>query len=223
MKMNAEVKNHIPRSEHIYNEIRNAILYGFPGYLPGSVLSENKVAEFFGVSKTPAREALNWLRNEKLVEVIPYKGYLVANPTVKDLVDLFQLRLILETAAVELAVKNIRHEDIERLRNLTYQKNVYDEQDYKLNFRKINLEFHTEVAKISGNTLLGNNVKQTLEQMQRALFHDFAEEEIDTHHEEHRELVSALEDRNEELAVRLIKGQIELAKQRIFNYRNQQI
>ncbi|MET3506505.1 GntR family transcriptional regulator [Halalkalibacter oceani] len=221
MKMESEIGKK-PRSEHIYNEIRNAILYGYPGYLPGTLLNENKLADYFGVSKTPAREALNRLRNENLVEVIPYKGYLVSNPTIQDLVEQFQMRLILETAAVELAVQNVSAVQIEELRELTKEDKVYFADDFRLNFRKVNLEFHTKVAQTSGNSLLTNSVRQVLELMQRALFHNFTEDEMELHHQEHRVLIQALEERNKELAVKSIQEQIELSKQRIFNYRNYQ-
>lgn len=214
------MNNKISRSEYVYRELKKAILYGFSGFLPGNLLNENKLAETWNVSKTPVREALNRLRNETLVEVIPYKGYLVSNPSVKELIDLFQIRLILESASVELATVNITDAQLDELRQLTLQSPLEPTDDFKLNFRKANLEFHTKVAEASGNPLLANLVKQNLEQMQRALFHNVSESEIDHHHQEHRELINALEEKNIKLAVDNIKKQIQLSKERIFNFRD---
>jgi DNA-binding GntR family transcriptional regulator len=218
MKMNNEINKKVSRSEHVYKELKIAILYGFPGFVPGSMLNENKIAEYFNVSKTPVRESLNRLRNENLVDVIPYKGYLVSNPSINELIDQFQLRIILETAAVELVTKNISDTQLEDLRYLTTKSSFIDE-DFKLGFRKINLEFHTQLAVASGNKPLADVIKQVLEQMQRALFHNVSESEIEKHNQEHRELLDAIEKKNVELATKLIKQQIEFSKNRIFNYR----
>ena len=210
------------RAEYVFHQMKIAILYGYPNFMPGDFLNENKLAEYYKVSKTPVREALSRLRYENLVEVIPYKGYFVKNLSYDDLVDLFELRLILETSAVELAVKKITAEQLEKLESLTNQENVMrdKEEDVSLKFRKINLEFHRLVAEASGNKWLADVIKQVVEQMQRALFHRISESELGEMFQDHRDLLEAVKQKDAELAKDIMKKQIDNAKLRVFRYRN---
>jgi DNA-binding GntR family transcriptional regulator len=218
---NMKIKKINSRAEDIYFQMKTAILYGYPDFFPGDILNEARLAEFYKVSKTPVRETLNRLRHENLVEVIPYKGYLVTNLSYNDLIDLFQLRLILEPGAVEMAVRNITNHQLDRLKRMTYQDDIEKIEDSSLYFRKLNLEFHTLIAQSSGNKWLTDSVRQVLEQMQRALFHDVSKSELEPLHRKHWELVTAMQQRDSELATKLMKSEIEEAKIRILRYRNE--
>lgn len=215
-----KIKTIKSRAEDVYFQLKTAILYGYSGFLPGDILSEAKLAEFYKVSKTPVRETLNRLRHENLVEVIPYKGYLVTNLSYNDLVDLFQLRIIVEVGAVGLAVRNITNHQLDILERMTYQSDNKIE-DTSLHFRKLNLEFHTLIAQSSGNKWLTDSVRQVLEQMQRALFHDVHESELEHLNQMHLELVNTMKKRDVGLAIKLMESEIEEAKNRILRYRNE--
>src|SRR5512135_1314271 len=93
--------------------LRNEILSG--RVKPGSILNERELAKQLGVSKTPVRESLTVLDHEGLVRTLPRKGYLVSGYTVQDVHNFFDLRMILESAAVELAVSRITDEELEAL------------------------------------------------------------------------------------------------------------
>ena len=73
--------------------------------VPGQVVSERELARKYEVSKTPMREALSQACHQGLVLRLPGRGYLVAPITIKDIRALFDLRLILETVAVERAAQ----------------------------------------------------------------------------------------------------------------------
>ena len=82
--------------ERLYQEIKRDILSGV--FRMGDRLPVEALAAQHRVSKTPVREALSSLEHEGLVQIVPRVGYFVAQLTVQDVQELFQLRLILEGA-----------------------------------------------------------------------------------------------------------------------------
>jgi DNA-binding GntR family transcriptional regulator len=124
------------RPESVYQYLKEKIIYDeFP---PGTLLREGELATELEVSKTPVREALNGLKYEGLVEVIPYKGYIVSQLSFQDLKDLFELRIIFETAAVELAIQNITNKQFEQLKKLAVKEFNVDSNEARKEFMKIN-------------------------------------------------------------------------------------
>ena len=83
--------------DHISRELRNRILNGT--YPPGSPLVEQQLAEQFGVSRGPLREAMRELVDEGLLAVRPYAGTCVIDLSVKDLREIHSMRLALESFA----------------------------------------------------------------------------------------------------------------------------
>ncbi|MEC0303614.1 GntR family transcriptional regulator, partial [Terribacillus saccharophilus] len=76
----------------------------------GEYLEETKLAELFGVSRTPLREAINALENENLVQIIPKKGTFVTTLNTQIIKELFQARHIVEPVAFELAFPHLDSE-----------------------------------------------------------------------------------------------------------------
>ncbi len=152
--------------DRLYQELKRAIMAG--EVLPGERLQPGALAARFGTSLTPVRDALHALAQEGLVEVIPRRGYFVAGVTVRDVLDIFQLRLILETAAAELAAPCIPQREIERLAALSSRYVAGDIESYKAYLNE-NREFHLSVARATGNRLLVEALARILEQMQRLL------------------------------------------------------
>jgi DNA-binding GntR family transcriptional regulator len=104
-------------SDRVVRTLRPAIL---SGELPrGMRLIEEEIAEKLGVSRGPVREALATLQLESLVTVQPRRGATVVGVTERDIRELYDLRLLLETHAAELAAANARPEDIDYLTGLS--------------------------------------------------------------------------------------------------------
>jgi GntR family transcriptional regulator of gluconate operon len=103
--------------ERVVATLRPGIL---SGQLPrGMRLIEEEIAEKLGVSRGPVREALLILEQEGLVAMQPRRGATVVGVTERDIRELYDLRLLLETHAVELAATNARPEDIDYLTGLS--------------------------------------------------------------------------------------------------------
>lgn len=185
-------------TEQVCQELRQDILSGV--YYPGEKLDVSKLVDQYGVSRTPLRDALNQLQREGFVEIVPRVGYFISRITIKDIEDIFQLRLILETSSAELAADLISAEDLDYLERLTRRYVAGDLQSYK-EFLAENRDFHYRVALATGNQRLAEVVDNLLTQMQRLLMQRLdLRENADEMLAEHHRLLEAFRARDARLA-----------------------
>ncbi len=144
--------------EEVYDGIRQDIMEG--NFLPGDLLKERELAEKHGVSKTPVREALSMLEQDNLVRTIPRAGYMVTALTLRDLQEIHQLRITLESMAARLATENLTDGEIEELARLT---STSDPEEARL----FNRQFHSAIARASGNSRLARMIGQLLDETDR--------------------------------------------------------
>ncbi len=103
----------------VYESTRRSIIDGdFP---PGSALKINDLASLNDVSLIPVREAIRMLASEGLVEMVPNRGAFVSKVSMKELVDIYQTRIVLEMEAVRQAAPRIDQIDISHGRVLIHQ------------------------------------------------------------------------------------------------------
>jgi DNA-binding GntR family transcriptional regulator len=135
----------------VYERIRDAIVRA--ELAPGRRLSENELAELLGVSRTPVREALIRLRDDRLVEIVPQLGTYVARISPDGLADAQFVREALECAAVRLAAERATEEDVAGLEGiLTRQGEVRDAGDFD-RFYVLDDEFHGALCALSGHSV----------------------------------------------------------------------
>jgi len=100
-------------AERVYDDLRAAIIGG--EYAPGERLRAEALATRFGTSRTPVREALMLLEGDGLVEIEPRRGAVVRTFDPADLVDLYEVRAVLEARAAALAATRITAEQLVEL------------------------------------------------------------------------------------------------------------
>jgi DNA-binding GntR family transcriptional regulator len=100
-------------TDWVYEELKTAIVD--LRLTPDSPLREAPLAEQLGVSKTPIREALSRLEQEGLVETTSFKGAVVAGYSRQDLIEIYELRELLENAAARSAAESMSEEDLAHL------------------------------------------------------------------------------------------------------------
>ncbi|MBI3976684.1 MAG: GntR family transcriptional regulator [Chloroflexi bacterium] len=177
--------------DQVYHQLKREIATG--ALRPGERLQEGRLAARFQVSKTPVREALALLVKEGFVEVMPRSGYVVTPFTLEDIQHLFDLRIILEGAAAELAAQHITAAEIQRLDLHVDSRYISGDLDTYDHIVDENRAFHHQVAVASRNPYLADAVLSLLEKMDRLIYFrldsNAPPEEMD---QEHRRLLDAL-------------------------------
>jgi len=159
------IKNYKPLGEVVFDYLREAILSG--ELKPGERLMEIALAEQLGVSRTPVREAIRKLQKEKFVEMIPRKGAYVANLTAKDIIEVLEIRIVLEGFASELAANRITNEEIEELGEILSGFNTSIDVKDTVGMIEKDKEFHDKIFEASRNNKLVDMVKDLHDQFQR--------------------------------------------------------
>lgn len=143
-------------TESIHTQVTNALRKSIVSsyFRPGEKLSETALAQLFGVSRTPVREALKQLQREGLVEIIPRVGTCVTKPTEKEINDLFTVKEVLEGLAAGLLAKRGKVPELDEL-----EKAMKDLEDAVQNgdidaYVEANDRFHAVIMKGSDNKKL---------------------------------------------------------------------
>jgi DNA-binding GntR family transcriptional regulator len=135
--------------DQVYAAVREAIVSA--ELEPGRQLSENELADLLGVSRTPVREALARLRDERLVAIVPQLGTFVTLISNSAVADAAFVREALETSAIRLAVPKATETDLETLHaNLAAQDRARDTSDADA-FDHLDDELHRTLCELSGH------------------------------------------------------------------------
>lgn len=202
---------------HVVTEqIRQAILDG--QIKPGEWLRQERLAQEFGVSQMPIREALKELAAEGLVEHIPYRGVRVVEFTAEDVEDLYAQRCFLEARAARAAASRISEETVAQLRELVAQMRSHlADEDLPL-YRELNRQFHQLIAQASGRQYLIRTLNQLWANFPNMLWANFPQTARSSNPErtpqdvlQHEAIVEALARHDEEAAERLMREHIESA------------
>lgn len=152
------IERHQTLREKILETIREAILKG--NLKPGEKVAEPELAERFGISRTPIREAFRQLESEGYLTVIPRKGAVVAALSEKDIQEFYAIKSILEGYAAELAAAKLTEKEIEKLEAINDRlKQLAEEGDVKT-FYRVHNEFHEMFLKAAGNSKLYELIQQ---------------------------------------------------------------
>jgi DNA-binding GntR family transcriptional regulator len=154
-----------PLREVIFNTLREAIIVG--ELKPGERLMEVQLAEKMGVSRTPVREAIRKLELEGLVDMVPRKGAHVAELSVKDIIDVLEVRASLDGLASALSATRITDEELKELKHIYSQFVVYSEKENLQGIIKKDVEFHEVIYRSSRNEKLIQISNNLREQVQR--------------------------------------------------------
>jgi GntR family transcriptional regulator, rspAB operon transcriptional repressor len=171
--------------EHVYEVLREAIVS--VELEPGQRLSENELALQIGVSRTPIREAIVRLRDDRLVEIVPQLGTFVTRISAAAVADAQFVRESLECAAVRLAARRADEDAIEALR-ATLRRQAETQADRDLDrFYVLDDEFHRAICDLSGRAIawaLSQRASGHLNRIRRLSLAqpDYIGEMIDEHH-----------------------------------------
>ena len=150
--LNFDLQNHRPLREIVYVELKRQILVG--EIAPGTRMMEVELADVMGVSRTPVREAIRKLEKEGLVTIEPRKGAYASNISIKDMVDVLEVRQGLEGMAAAIASGKITERQKADLLNVVEKYKAAVESANIEEIIKYDEEFHSMIISISGNKTL---------------------------------------------------------------------
>jgi len=196
--------------EQLYQSLKTDILNGV--FDMGERLNEGQLSARYGVSRAPLRQALTMLQGDGLVEVVPRVGYLTSRLTLQDVHDIFELRLLLETAMVQKAASCITEDAVERMERLCSAYHPGDHYSYHQHLGE-NLEFHRIIAEAAGNRRMAQVLTQSMEHMLRLIVLRLDMSKAEDVIQEHLEMAAALRQRDPALARDLMIHHLTVAHQ----------
>ncbi|MGR5092748.1 GntR family transcriptional regulator [Vibrio maritimus] len=176
---------------------------------PATKLSEEALAEIFGVSRTIIRRALLRLSIEKVIDIKPNRGATVSAPSVEEAKQIFKAREILEIAIIELAVEHATKLQIAECRKLVEQENqAFAQDDYGKGLR-LSGEFHIKLAEMADNAPLLAFQRSIVSQSSLLIAMYETGNHSNCSQDEHSELLDAIEAGNKEKALELMSEHLD--------------
>jgi len=154
-----------PLREVVCETLREAIRKGI--LKPGERLMEIQLAEELGVSRTPVREAIRKLELEGYVIMMPRRGTYVANLSIRDVNEVFEIRTSLESLSSGLAAERITDEELESLQRLLVRIGEFIECNNMEKIVETDMQFHDLLYQASRNTRLVGFIYNLREQLTR--------------------------------------------------------
>jgi DNA-binding GntR family transcriptional regulator len=197
-------------ADQVFEKLEDDIITGV--YPRGEILTELKLVEQLGVSRTPIREALRRLEHERLIQDCS-KGSIVLGITTEDLEDIMNIRQRIEGLAAYYATKNLTPESAARFKRIAdLQEFYYAKQDMD-NLRKMDDEFHEAIYILSGRTVIRDTLQPLHRKTQRYRRISMADpKRVEHTMREHKAMYEAIISGNAELAAELTEKHIENAK-----------
>lgn len=126
----------------------------------GKRLDETELSGFYGVSRTPVREALQRLAESGLAEHLPRRGTFVRSPSLSQLVEMFEVMAELECMAIRLAARRATSNDIDALEKDNETCRVAVAANDTKKYYEINARLHGRIYQMSGNSFLANEARR---------------------------------------------------------------
>ena len=197
-------------ADQVFDKLENDIILGV--YQRGEILTELKLVELLGVSRTPIREALRRLEMERLIEDSG-KGSVVLGITQEDLIDIMNIRQHVEGLATYYAAKRLTPEMRKELEHVVSLQDYYCNNEDWEHLHQLDDKFHQLICDFSGSTVIQDTVLPLHRKSKR--YRKAAVENKDRSRQmvrEHREIFDAIAQGNAELAEKLTASHIEKAR-----------
>ncbi|SEP41265.1 DNA-binding transcriptional regulator, GntR family [Rhodospirillales bacterium URHD0017] len=169
-------------------------------------LDERQLAQDFGISRTPVREAMAQLEREGFVRSVPRRGIYVVRKTKREVIELIQAWAALESMAARLITESASDQDISGLRRMfaTFEG---DKLHAKLDeYSEVNINFHQALIELSGNQALIRLAANLFTHMRMIRGATIGEDDrVDRSIRDHMNIIQALEARDTERAEDLVR------------------
>ena len=196
----------------IFERLRDDILTC--ALAPGVAIYEQELAQRFGMSKSPVRDALSRLQEQNLVEVRARSGYRVKPISIAEASEIYEMRQLYERACVSLAIDHATDQQIDDLS----QHLTTDPYMHIVEWIALNKHFHSAIAMVCGNARLANAANALNDEVNRFTFVSIGRLQQPISfarlNKEHAALQTAMRTRNKRTALSILRTHIEASRQR---------
>jgi DNA-binding GntR family transcriptional regulator len=176
---------------------------------PGTWIDEQKLAEQYGISRTPLREALKVLASEGVVELKPRRGCYVTEISRQDMDDIFPLMAMLEGRCALDAVRRAKPADLRRLKAIHERLEVAAKGGQIDAFFEANQEFHRMIQELANNRWLLSVIQDLRKVLKLSRLHSLSlEGRLQQSLEEHRTIMAAFEASDAEKAEKQMQNHL---------------
>jgi DNA-binding GntR family transcriptional regulator len=207
-----QLDSYQPLREVVCETLRDAVRRGI--LQPGERLMEIQLAEDLGVSRTPVREAIRKLEMEGYVIMMPRRGTYVADLSIRDINEVFEIRTSLESLASGLAAERINEDELEKLQRLLVEIGAYIKSGDMDSIVRTDTEFHDLLYQASRNSRLVGIISNLREQLTRFRTTSMSfPGRLKATLEEHRKIVEAIAQGDEKAARKAAEHHMEKSEQ----------
>lgn len=198
-------------ADQVFERLEDDIVAGI--YPKGEIITEMRLVEQLGVSRTPIREALRRLEQERLIRETG-KGMVVLGITLEELDDIMSIRQRTEELAVYYAIQNLTEEGAERLSHIGELQDFYYQKKDTENLRKMDDDFHEALYELSGRTVIRDVLQPLHKKTQRYRKKSIEDTtRLAKSLSEHKAILNAVLERDTKKAMELITIHITNAKE----------
>lgn len=181
---------------------------------PGQSIREDVLAQSYGISRTPIREMLRKLEQEELVKIVPNKGVYVSDLTPKDIAEVLDIRIWLESAAARSAALKILPEQLKELAAINAQLDFAIEHQDSIASFEADTRLHDLILIASGNAKVRKIITNLTGQIHRIRFvSGHKPGRINTTVNEHKQIIAAVMERDPVKAEEEMRIHLENTKQ----------
>lgn len=193
--------------DQVFEQLKKMIFDG--EFRPGNRIIESEVAESIGISRTPVREALHKLEAERLIVRLPKGGYVVKGMSISEIEEIFDIRVLLESFAGYLAAKRWNDKQLAPLEEKLKEFEKYLLINDLKELTRVNTEFHELLYALSKSPKLIqmiNNLRDEIFLLREILLESMKMGSLS--HNDHKEIIKAIKNREAEKVERLLKEHI---------------
>ena len=185
---------------------------------PGMFLNELALSEMLGIGRMPVHQAVQRLKVEGLVEVIPRKGLVIRPDSLKDMLSLLEARLALEPNITALAAERASKEQIVALKKIVMDSKRIVKQTERMSFMSLDRAFHALIGDAAGNKILAD-AQRPLHERSELIWHlrVMREDGLVVNQREHMNIFTAIAERDANAARKAMEDHLHSLHNRILD------
>ena len=206
----------ISLAEKAYLQLKESILT--LQLRPGMFLNELTLSEMLGIGRMPVHQAVQRLKGEGLVEVIPRKGLVIRPDSLKDMLSLLEARLAIEPNITALAAERASKEQIAALKKIVMDSKRIVNQSERMSFMSLDRAFHALIGDAAGNKILAD-AQRPLHERSELIWHlrVMREDGLVVNQREHMNIFTAIAERDAHAARKAMEDHIHSLHNRILD------